>query len=122
MGKRKPITFTLDEDDMARLTEVGANLKINRSRAVSLAINLLNRLMTMQCREPEPKPLTYEEAVLPAPREQYEQVSVESALQPELGRAKRKGGWPKGRLRGSRKSKPVLTVIEGKRQERSALR
>ena len=114
MGKRKPTSFTIDEDDMARLEEIGARLEINKSRAVSFAINMLHNLMEKSFPTKEAEPKTYAEVVLSSERLKPEapKIETETALKPEAGR--KRGGWPKGKPR-----KPVLRVVMGRAHEQS---
>lgn len=100
---------------MAQLSEISKNLAINKSRAISLSINLLHNLMEKSFPEKEMAPKTYVDVVL-SPKmltaEAPEEVKVEAELQPEAGRKRR--GWPKGRPR-----KPVLRVLMGRAHEQS---
>lgn len=99
---------------MTRLEEISSTLAINKSRVISISINLLHRLMEASFPEKEPEPKTYADVVL-SPKmltpEVEGEAEVEAELQPEAGRKKRRG-WPKGRPR-----KPVLRVLMGRAHE-----
>ena len=111
MKKRKTVSFTMDELDMAKLTAVSERLQVNRSRAMSLAVNFLHTLLSIECNLTEPLPKTYEEVVLSPSLLKTGEPVVEA--EPPPVKVKKKVGWPKGRKRGPRKPKPMLRVIEG---------
>lgn len=101
MGKRKPTSFTIDEEDMARLEGISNNLAINKSRAVSLSINLLHSLMEKSFPEKETEPKTYADVVLSS-----KMLTPETPETVEVPVVKAKRGWPRGRPR-----KPVLVLV-----------
>ena len=111
MGKRIPTSFTMDELDMAKLTAVSDRLQINRSRAMSLAVNFLHTLLSIECNMTEPLPKSYEEIVLSPALLRTGEPDTEAAVPPPV----KSRGWPKGRKRGPRRKKPMLKVIEGGR-------
>jgi len=113
LKKRVPVSFTIDEVDMTKIAAVSERLQINRSRVMSLAINFLHTLLSIECNMAEPIPKTYEEVVLSPSLLKTGEPIVEQEVPVPV---KKKCGWPRGRKRGSRKQQPVLTVIEGGKQ------
>lgn len=100
----------MDEMDMAQLLEVAERLQVNRSRAMSLAINFLHSLLRIECNVTEPKPRSYEEIVLPTSL-----LNTSSLKITEEPPVRKRRGWPKGKPRGPRKSNtPLLRLVEGR--------
>lgn len=95
---------------MVQLSEVSERLKVNRSRAMSLAINFLHSLLKIECNTTEPKPKSYEEIVLPSSLLSTSSLKIVEELP-----VRKRRGWPRGRPRGPRKSNstPLLRLVEG---------
>lgn len=120
-GKKLAVTISFSREDIVTLEELIVRLKSTRTSVVSVAINLMYRLMIMNCNSDE-KPLEgYEDLVIPACKvnpypilDEGQRSLINSTSWPDgwlhkyrqWGEApkKTKAGWPKGVKRKQEKS------------------
>lgn len=110
--RKKTTSFNISDTDEERLLEICGRFGVNRSRVLSMGINLFYAIIYKGYGDDKPEKKCYKEVVLPNWVEPDRKQEATPAPPCEEAVVKKRG-WPKGKKRGPRKAAaPLLRVVK----------